>query len=137
MRIRNATRADAKSVAKMFSQLYNDQKRSIRTGPFGAKTLLLMAEEKGSPAGFIWANFYDYGPSAVGYIDELYVRPKFRRNGAGKQLIRSAAKQLFRLGAETVFVTTTPTSRVAQRFYRAMGFRKCDGPWFWLAPRRP
>ena len=64
-------------------------------------------------AGFI-------GFTLAGYIDLLFTRPEFVRQGVAKTLLREAEDALTKLGVTTAW---TEASLTARRFFEAMGYR--------------
>jgi ribosomal protein S18 acetylase RimI-like enzyme len=68
--------------------------------------VVLVAEENGTPVGFIRA-IYD-GSRAL--IHLLSVNPKFQRKGIGSQLVDAAIFELVKRGAPSISVTVTEES---------------------------
>lgn len=92
----------------------------------GRFTALLAKEEAGTAVGILTLseNFAIYAGGQYGVIDEMYVRPAYRSQGIGLQLVETAlqiarGRAWFRL--EVTGPENEPGTR-ALRFYERMGF---------------
>lgn len=63
-----------------------------------------------------------YSKDAMGYIEDLYTAPRFRKHGVGSGLVRAAIAASAEHGDEHVGLTTASTNDTAQRLYRTIGF---------------
>jgi ribosomal protein S18 acetylase RimI-like enzyme len=70
------------------------------------------------------------------YLAELYVVPRRRGQGYGRELITEAMRVARERGADYVFVVTSEDDRLAQRLYEAAGFRRTEGGPLMLAYER-
>ncbi len=61
------------------------------------------------------------------YLAELYVVPRRRGHGYGRQLISEVMRVARDLGADYAFVITSEADTLAQRLYEAAGFRRTEG----------
>jgi ribosomal protein S18 acetylase RimI-like enzyme len=61
------------------------------------------------------------------YLAELYVVPRRRGHGYGRQLISEAMRVARDLGADYAFLITSEEDTLAQRLYEAAGFRRTEG----------
>jgi ribosomal protein S18 acetylase RimI-like enzyme len=60
---------------------------------------------------------------AHGAVHDIYVAEHARRGGVGRMLVRAAAEALEALGARRIVLSTMVGNEVAQRLFRACGFR--------------
>lgn len=60
----------------------------------------------------------------VGYLEGWYVRPKFRRKGIGRALVRAAEAWARDQGCTEMASDTELLNAVSQRAHRALGYRK-------------
>lgn len=89
---------------------------------------VLVAEPAGTPrglAGFVSVRMVPWLSSDRPYaeVTELFVRPRWRRRGIGRALLRAAEELARQRGAEEVLVLTGLRNHAAQALYRAAGFR--------------
>jgi ribosomal protein S18 acetylase RimI-like enzyme len=71
-------------------------------------------------AGFI---ILDMNGSFKGYIQTLAVKPEWRNQGIGSQLIRFAEERIFR-DAPNVFMCVSSFNQEAQRLYIRLGYER-------------
>jgi ribosomal protein S18 acetylase RimI-like enzyme len=72
------------------------------------------------------------------YLAELYVVPRRRGQGYGRELISAAMGAARERGADYAFLITSEDDRLAQRLYEAAGFRRTEGeggPVMWAYER--
>ncbi len=68
---------------------------------------------------YYWSN--EYGGN-IALIDELYVKPAWRRKGVGSSCLLHIAKRT-RMNLKGMHLETTPSNRRARAFYSRHGFR--------------
>jgi ribosomal protein S18 acetylase RimI-like enzyme len=68
-----------------------------------------------------------WGPVQEAYLAELYVVPRLRGQGYGRELITEVVRTARERGADYAFVITSEDDRLAQRLYEAAGFRRTEG----------
>ena len=106
MSIREATQADLPLIASLVRELAEYEKlahQAVATeadfadslfGP-SPKAYALIVEHEGRPAGFA-IYFYNYstflGRPGI-YVEDVFVRPEFRRNGFGRALFKYLAQK--------------------------------------------
>jgi ribosomal protein S18 acetylase RimI-like enzyme len=136
VRVREALPADAKTIAAFAHALtleegypapvlHADHVRAEGFGarpPFGA----LIAEQEGQPIGYaLFYPAYDTDHAARGfYLQDLYVVPEARRQGAGRALMAAVARACEADGGCYVFWNALPENRAGLAFYRAIGARE-------------
>jgi len=77
-----------------------------------------------TPAGFIVLTVMyamEYG-GLRGFVDDFYVRPRFRRRGLGAKALAVVKSHCLATGVRALFVQTGPDNDVAQRVYKRAGF---------------
>jgi ribosomal protein S18 acetylase RimI-like enzyme len=91
--------------------------------------LLARARETGAAIGIavlrlqpsVWSRAQEV------YLAELYVRPSWRGQGHGRELITEAMRVARARGADYAFLVTSEDDRLAHRLYEAAGFRRTEG----------
>ena len=91
--------------------------------------LLAREQEAGAAVGVavmrvqpsIWSRAYE------AYLAELYVVPRQRGRGHGRELITEAMRVARERGADYAFLVTSEDDRLAQRLYESAGFRRTEG----------
>ncbi len=91
--------------------------------------LLLIAELRGRPAGFIW--FHEEMDNDVllredarrhGYISDLFVLPEFRGQGIARALLAAVEQRCRALGLDRLRVAAIGPNQPARRFYEDQGY---------------
>jgi len=138
MRVREARAIDLPALNLLYFHLNPGRRRDGRFKSLRVtiRPLVLLVEEQGKAVGFVWAHVVNYASASVGYVEELFVLPGFRRRGVGTLLMRRVQKWFQELRPAVVFVSTSSGDRVAWRFYESLGFLRTRGPWFVWVPRR-
>lgn len=129
-----ATEADLPTILELvrelaeFEQLAQElevTEASLREGLFGKEPAAraLVARVKGEPAGY--AVFYRTFSTFVGrpglFLDDLYVRPAFRKTGIGRALLTQVARIGAELGGGRLEWIALRWNESAFRFYRSIG----------------
>ena len=88
----------------------------------------IVAEWKGEPAGFA-LYFYNFS-TFVGrpglYLEDLFVRPEFRRNGIAKAVFRYLARKAVEEGCGRMEWSVLNWNENAIAFYRSLGAKPMD-----------
>jgi GNAT superfamily N-acetyltransferase len=87
-------------------------------------THTLIAEHEGTPIGFIHGRVtyrQEYTPTAVGFIDLIYVEENQRRKGIGTVLVGHLTARLKAQGAEEANLGYIASNTQAERFWNSLG----------------
>jgi GNAT superfamily N-acetyltransferase len=107
----------------------------LRDG-FGAtpRFQCVIAEWKGKPAGFalFFYNYSTWEGRAGLYLEDLYVRPPFRKRGIGRALFQYLAKRAVDESLTRLVWQVLDWNQPAVEFYEAVGARHASG---WLTMR--
>jgi ribosomal-protein-alanine N-acetyltransferase len=63
-------------------------------------------------------------PSDGAYIDNIAVRPGYRRKGAGKMLLEALIEKASQSGAEFITLEVRPSNTAAFKLYTQLGFKE-------------
>jgi GNAT superfamily N-acetyltransferase len=134
MTIRPAVPADAALIVQYIRELAEFEREpeaaivtdeDIRRYAFGEHPLVkvTMAEWDGEPAGFaLWfLNFSTWQGKPGLYLEDLFVRPAFRRNGIGKALLKHLAALAVKQGWTRFVWQVLDWNTPAIEFYEAHG----------------
>jgi diamine N-acetyltransferase len=83
----------------------------------------LIVEIDGEPAGFA-LTYPSYSTFLTGwgvFLEDLFVRPEFRKRGVGLALLRAVARDTLRLGGRRLEWNVLTWNRLALDFYRKIG----------------
>ena len=88
----------------------------------------LLARVAGEPAGYAiyFSTFSSFTGRAGVWLDDLYVRPEFRRRGLGRRLIEAVAKLAAERGGVRLEWLALDWNERALEFYRGLGARSMD-----------
>jgi GNAT superfamily N-acetyltransferase len=97
---------------------------------FGSKPAaeVIIAEADGEPAGFaVFFHSYSTFRGRPGlYLEDLFVRPKFRGRGLGRQLLSALAQLAVQRGCPRMEWSVLNWNEMALRVYRAIGAKPMD-----------
>lgn len=133
--MRSATDADVGLLLDLMRALY-DEDGNTPLQPKAAESalrglleapqcgLVRLIEWRGEPAGYLvltWGYSLEFhGRDA--FIDELYVAPRYRGRGLGRQAVAWAEAACREHGARAVLLEVEPGNERAQALYRRYGF---------------
>jgi ribosomal protein S18 acetylase RimI-like enzyme len=135
VRVREALPADAETIAAFAHALSLEEgypaaalhADHVRAEGFGASPRFraLITERNGHPVGYaLFYPAYDTDHAARGfYLQDLYIVPEARRQGAGRALMAAVARACAADGGCYVFWNALPENRAGLAFYRALGAR--------------
>lgn len=141
MQIREATKDDAREIIAMIRELAAYEKMSERV-KIDERTFCehlferslagaLVAHEGDAAAGYA-IYFYSFstflGRAGV-YLEDLYVRPEFRRRGAGLAMVRHLAQICEREGYGRLEWECLDWNEPSIKFYESLGAKRQSG---WL-----
>ena len=116
-----------------YERLSNDvvaTEAGLRAALFGQPTRAraLIAFAGANPVGFAvyFYNFSTFLGRAGVYLEDLFVRPDWRRQGVGRQLLRQLAQAAVDDGCGRLEWSVLDWNEPAIRFYRSIGARPMD-----------
>lgn len=145
--VRKMTFADYSTFAKFYTDLHGIHhealpeifKKEVSLPPPDVfnkdlndpKHVLLLAEYKNEPAGFCIMvlkeippdSEYPLVPHIIVHIDDIYIAPKFRRNGIATLLYRTAERYGKKLGADKMQLQVWSFNDAATALYRKLGMQ--------------
>jgi GNAT superfamily N-acetyltransferase len=134
-----ATAADVPTILRLVRELAEferllDQVRAteeqIRAALFGARPYaeVLIARVDGEVAGFalFFHNFSTFLAKPGIYLEDLYVRPKFRGGGCGAALLRRLATTAVERGCGRLEWSVLNWNQRAIDFYKSLGAEPLD-----------
>jgi GNAT superfamily N-acetyltransferase len=88
----------------------------------------LLARVDGEPAGYAiyFSTFSSFTGRAGVWLDDLYVRPQFRKRGLGRRLIEAVARLAADRGCARFEWTALDWNERALEFYRSLGANTLD-----------
>ena len=138
--IRPATRADVPAIHQMIGLLAEYEKLShlhvsgeadLTSALFGERPAaeVLIACKKGTPAAFalFFHNFSTFLGRRGLWLEDLYVRPEFRRQGCAKALLQALAALARSRGCGRFEWSVLDWNTPAIGFYEGLGARLMDG----------
>jgi GNAT superfamily N-acetyltransferase len=90
-------------------------------------TLVLVAERSGQVVGYVFASIEPVswrdlrGP--CGFVHDVYVDERARREGTGRELVRAAIEWIHSRGRSQVVLWSKTRNDAAQRLFTSLGFR--------------
>jgi ribosomal protein S18 acetylase RimI-like enzyme len=89
----------------------------------------LVAELEGKVIGFIIGgeSRWEYGvPENVGWIDTIFVDPKYQKKGIAKILFSEVSNNLKKAGIDTMHTFVTRRDWKLLKFFNSLGFQRGD-----------
>ncbi len=86
---------------------------------------LLLAMQDGQAAGCVCLKSHD---STTAELKRLYVRPAFRGQNIGKQLVNALIDEARQSGYQRIVLDTHISMKKAQAIYEGLGFRRVSTP---------
>jgi ribosomal-protein-alanine N-acetyltransferase len=88
------------------------------------KNTVFVATKGTAVIGFIAGGLEDTGEEIYGHICNIAITPEFRRSGIGRMLVAREEHQFASELATAVQLEVRRSNRVAQEFYRRLGYRE-------------
>lgn len=108
----------------------------VHTNPGYAKTLILRlsaepqdaGDQPGAVAGMaMYFNNYSTWRSKPGvYLEDLFVRPQYRKRGYGKFLIQALAQEVIRIDGGRLEWSCLKWNEPSLQFYKSLGAKRMD-----------
>ena len=137
-KIRYAKSTDIPEITKCFRKLYaGDEEQpfynsKISLGRLRAGQVILLATAGKMIAGFLWLIWYEHiKHKGIAYIEELYIKLKFRRTGIGRKLVKAALEKARKEKLDVAFVSAGVHMPGALKFYEKVGFHPTRKGWFY------
>jgi GNAT superfamily N-acetyltransferase len=140
LEIRAATEDDVPLILSLIKELAEYERlshevvateESLRQCLFGQWPVaeVLIADHEGEPAGFalFFHNFSTFLGKPGIYLEDLYVRPEFRRAGIGRALLVHLARLARRRGCGRLEWSVLDWNEPAIGFYKRIGARPVSG----------
>jgi ribosomal protein S18 acetylase RimI-like enzyme len=116
-----------------FRRVYHHAMLEAKQG----KRVILVAEAEGVLIGQIFVNYYSTWRNSkiglrTGYIHSFRVKPEYRNQGIGRNLIQTAEAYLERNGFDRVIISVAQENQGALRLYQGLGYEilhKDPGRW--------
>lgn len=137
--IRPAIAADTPTIARLIRDLADYERLAhavtldegrLREHLFGPRPFaeVLLAEEAGSIAGFalFFHNYSTFSAKPSLYLEDLFVRPEYRGQGHGKQLLKALARIAVERGCGRLEWCVLDWNAPAIAFYRSLGAEPMD-----------
>ena len=88
--------------------------------------ILIALAEDGSAAGFtqLYPSFSSASAARIYILNDLFVKPEFRRHGVGAQLLAEAVRFARAAGAVRLTLSTEVTNTAAQALYESCGWTR-------------
>jgi GNAT superfamily N-acetyltransferase len=134
--VRQAVSTDLGATSELFGgylEFYGvtsdpDRVRSFLSARIAQRdSVILLAEAKSQPAlGFaqIYPTLSSLSLSPVWILNDLFVRPRARRGGVARALIRACVANARRAGAASIELKTADDNDPARRLYEIEGFER-------------
>jgi len=89
-----------------------------------SKIILARESETKEVAGFVqlYPSFTSTGMARIWILNDLFVSPKFRRQGVGARLMQAAREFAMENGGVRIILTTEKTNATAKALYESMGW---------------
>jgi ribosomal protein S18 acetylase RimI-like enzyme len=112
-------------LLETWDEAWTDLSETVASG------LALLAEENGSPVGFLFCILGDRGRKTA-HVTDFYVLPEARNKGIGKELLTQVVEPAREAGLDHVSLEVLIRNTDARRLYERLGFTPVD--LFMVAP---
>lgn len=83
---------------------------------------IFILEDEGTVAGFVWVAVRMDLQGAFGSVDQVYLKPAYRRQGLGRLLMEAAENFIQQQGLRTARLYVTRENQDAVNLYRRLGY---------------
>lgn len=131
--VREATPADVPTLVSLMTEFYAESAFPLPAEPAKRAFEALLAspalgrvwimECDGEPGGHVVLTFefsMEYG-GLRGFVDDLFVRPAYRRRGLAAAGLAEVRRACVSMGVRALLVEVGPDNHAAQRAYRGIG----------------
>ncbi|MBI2854159.1 MAG: GNAT family N-acetyltransferase [Chloroflexi bacterium] len=143
MDIRKAGKEDIDALLGMALSLWPDEPRDYLRKSLKnilasrRQAVFVCKSEDGKYAGFINVSTRrEYVPGAtsypVGYVEGIYVRPKYRRKGIARKLMGLGERWAADKGCEQIGSDTWLWNTASQKFHKRVGFKEEERVVFYI-----
>jgi len=135
--VRRATAADLEDLVPLFDayrRFYGRAgdpeaaRRFLRDRLERAESVVFIARDELGAAGFtqLYPSYSSVALGRIFVLNDLYVVPRARRRGVGRDLITAAVDYARAAGAVRLTLSTAHDNTAAQALYESMGWRRDD-----------
>jgi ribosomal protein S18 acetylase RimI-like enzyme len=114
-------------LLETWDEAWSDLSETVKSG------VALIAEEDGTPVGFLFCVLGDRGRKTA-HVTDFYVRPDARNKGLGQELLAEVIGPAREAGLDHVSLEVLIENAAARRLYERLGFAPVDV--FMVAPLR-
>jgi ribosomal protein S18 acetylase RimI-like enzyme len=133
MRVFRASLKHIRLVAGLFDEyrvFYRQRPNLKRAHRFlhdrlrNGESVVFLAGEGSDPGGFcqLYPTFSSISMTPLWVLNDLYVRPEYRRKGVARALIQHAKKLARKTGAKGIVLETAKDNSAAKQLYKSEGF---------------
>jgi aminoglycoside 6'-N-acetyltransferase I len=142
MEIRRAAKSDLNALLDMATALWPDDleeqvKKDVAEMLSSKKQAVFIAEDAGCEAGFIDVSIrMEYVPGAtvfpMGYIEAIYVKPRFRRKGVARKLIDASEQWALERDCKHIASDTWTWNNASRKLHVDAGFKETESIVFFI-----
>ncbi|MCP1661675.1 MAG: ribosomal-protein-alanine N-acetyltransferase [Methanocalculus sp. MSAO_Arc1] len=123
--IRRSNPADIPEIASLEAEAFIDPwgEEGLREAMNNYLTSFFVAVADGMIIGFCGGGIENTGDIVYGHLCTLAIRPQYRQQGIGSELVATIEHDFLLLGATAVELEVRISNRDAIAFYRRLGYR--------------
>ena len=122
MKIRKAKITDMGQINDLNERYFHEKGRDFEKYIKSKEYEIVVADEAGRVIGFTGFKYQNWNKSAE--IIDIFVHPKFRKQGIGSKLIKALIGKA-KEGDVRVLISEAPSRNPVFYLYKKLGFRKC------------
>ena len=138
MNTRLATPADIPQLVELMHEFYRESSFPLDRGwaadafaqllgsPSQGAVWIVESDESAVGHAVLSVRFAMEFGGAIGYVDDLFVRPAYRRRGAARTALDALTAECRRRGCRALLVEVDPGNVAAQALYRRTGLLPLD-----------